>query len=311
MSQMFWTAFKRVVKGGFVSFYRSGLVSVASILVVTVTLFVIGSLIFARAILDHTLTGLKEKVDVNVYFAVTAPEDKILEVKDALELLPEVESVEYVSREEALERFRARHENDELTLQALEELGENPLGAALNIKAREASQYESIARFLGGESAVIQRNPTIIDKVNYYQNKPIIDRLNSIIEGGRKLGIAVTLLLIILSIIITFNTVRLVIYISREEINVMRLVGASDLYIRGPFMTEGVIYGLVSSILAMSLLFPVAYWMGKNTTTFFGGLNMFQYYVVNFGQIFLLMLLSGIILGVVSAYLAVRKYLTT
>lgn len=306
---MFWTAVKRIFRGGLVSFYRNSVVSIAAILVVTITLFVIGSLLMSRAVLSYSLNQIKDKVDVNVYFNTNALEDKILEVKTSLETLPEVASVEYVSRETALLIFKKRHQSDYLTLQAIDELGNNPLGAVLNIKAKDPSQYESIAKFLGGENTFIKSNPDIIDKVNYYQNKAVIDKLNSIISGGQKLGFAVTLVLIIISLIITFNTIRLAIYISREEISVMRLVGASDVYIRGPFMVEGIIYGVFSSAITMLIFYPVTLWLGKNATNFFGGLNLFQYYAQNFFQIFFIMLLFGCALGVASAYLAVRKYL--
>ncbi|MEK7581929.1 MAG: permease-like cell division protein FtsX [Patescibacteria group bacterium] len=308
---MLVTAFKRILRSGFVSFYRNSVVSVAAILVVTITLFVIGSLIMSRAVLEYSLNQLKDKVDVNVYFNLSAPEDKIIALKESLESLPEVSSVVYVSKSEALERFKKRHESDYLTLQAIEELGSNPLGDALNIKAKETSQYESIAKFLGGESAIVKDNKSIIDKVNYYQNKSVIDKLNNIIVSGQKLGVAVTLVLIIISIIITFNTIRLIIFISRDEISVMRLVGASNIYIRGPFMVGGILYGLVSSIIAMGIFYPVTLWLGRNATNFLGGLNLFQYYTENFFQIFLIMLVSGSILGVISAYLAVHKYLST
>ncbi|MDP3957876.1 MAG: permease-like cell division protein FtsX [bacterium] len=306
---MFWTATKRVLRSGFVSFYRNSVVSIAAVLVVSITLFVIGSLIFSRAVLSYSLGQIKEKVDVNVYFSLSAPEEKILALKEQLEALPEVRSVGYISREQALEDFKKRHESDYLTLQALEELGDNPLGAVLNIHAKEPSQYETIAEFLGGESTLIKENPNIIDKVNYYQNKDIIDRLNSIIDGGEKVGFGVTLVFVLVSIVIVFNTIRLIIFMSREEISVMRLVGASDLYIRAPFMVEGLIYGVVSTIVVLLALWPATYWLGKNATNFLGGLDLFQYYLSNFWEILLIMLLSGCVVGAISAFLAVRRYL--
>ena len=308
---MLVTALKRILRSGFVSFYRNSVVSVAAILVVTITLFVIGSLLMTRAVLGYSLNQLKDKVDVNVYFNLNAPEDKIMALKGSLEALPEVASVEYVSKDVALERFKKRHESDYLTLQAIEELGENPLGDALNIKAKETSQYESIAKFLGGDSAIAKDNKTIIDRVNYYQNKSVIDKLNNIIISGKKLGVAVTLVLIVISLIITFNTIRLIIFISRDEISVMRLVGASNIYIRGPFMVGGILYGLISSIITMAIFYPVTLWLGNNATNFLGGLNLFHYYTENFFQIFLIMVMAGSILGAISAYLAVRKYLNT
>jgi len=226
-----------------------------------------------------------------------------------LRSLPEVADVTYVSRDEALARFKERHKDDKLTIQALEELGENPLGASLGVKAKETSQYESIAKFLEEKTALQEGQSSIVDKINYKQNKAAIERLGRIIDGAETIGVAITLFMVIVSIVITFNTIRLAIYTAREEIAVMRLVGADNRYIRGPFIVEGVMYGVFSAILALLLFYPVTLWLGDTTERFFGGINIFEYYVSNFGQIALLMLLSGVFLGAVSSFLAVRKYL--
>ena len=226
-SNSFKTKLRRVIRSGFFNFWRSGYVSLASILVMVVTLGVIGSVLFVGAILNLTLEELRNKVDVNVYFIITAPEENILSLKGKIESLPEVAKVEYIDREQALENFRARHENDQITLQALEELGDNPLGAVLNIKAKEPSQYEALANFLNEENLLTTGEERIIDKINYFENKTAIEKLTRIIDSAERLGFMVSLALVIVSILITFNTVRLAIYISREEISVMQLVGAS------------------------------------------------------------------------------------
>ena len=150
---------------------------------------------------------------------------------------------------------------------------------------------------------------SIIDKVNYNQNKLVIDRLDSIIAGGQKLGFLVTLLLVIISIIVTFNTIRLAIFISKEEIGVMGLVGASKMHIRGPFMIEGAIYGVIATFVTLLLFWPASVWLGNHMTDFLG-INMYDYFVSSFFQIFTILLLSGILLGVISSFLAVRRYLS-
>ena len=124
----------------------------------------------------------------------------------------------------------------------------------------------------------------------------------------KKLGFLFTLLFIIISIIITFNTIRLTIFIGREEIGVMRLVGASKMYVRGPFMIEGAIYGIISTIVTLIIFWPITAWLGRNMTPFLS-LNVYDYYISNFFQIFAIILLSGILLGVISSFLAVRRYL--
>ncbi len=299
---------RRVIKSGFVNFKRSSFVSLSSVLVMTITLSVLTMIIFSQAILNFSLKSLEDKVDVTVFFTLDAPESEILHLKESIEQLPEVATVDYVSADQALTDFKARHANDYLTLQALEELDENPLSATLNIKAVETSEYESISTFLENEDALGAGQRSIIDKVNYFQNKLVIDRLISITEGAKKLGIALTIVLIAISLIITFNTIRLVIYIAREEISVMRLVGAENHYIRGPFLVEGMIYGLISSVITMIIFYPMTLWVGANMTSFLG-LNLHSYYLANFFQLFIIMAVVGMLLGVISSFLAVRAYL--
>ena len=300
------TELKRIIKAGFINFTRGGLVSFAAVLVVTITLSVITFIILLQAVLYFSLNIIKDKVDVTIYFNVAAPENRILLLKESLFKLPEVKDVSYTGADLALKLFRDRHKNDYSTIAALDEIRENPLGATLNIKTKEIYQYESIANFLKSDNALVLGSDNIIDHLSY--NKLIIDRLNTIISGTQKLGFLITLLLIIISIIITFNTIRLTIFITKEEIGVMRLVGASKMRVRGPFMIEGVIYGVIAAFATLIIFWPATAWLGRNMTNFLG-LNIYDYYISNFFQIFAIILLSGIILGAISSFWAVRKYL--
>ena len=302
------TTFRRIIKGGFLNFKRSGIISWAAVLVVTITLSVITTVILLQAVLHFSLNQIKDKVDVTIYFTIGASEEKIMTLKSSLEKLPEVATVSYTSAEEALRIFRERHQNDYPTIQALDEIGDNPLGAYINIKAKEVSQYEDIANFMKSDNSLTPGRESIVDKVNYHQNKLVIDRLNNIIGGAQKLGFILTLLSVIITVIVTFNTIRLTIFIAKEEIGVMRLVGASKMHVRGPFMVEGVIYGVVATMIALVLFLPVTAWLGRSMTNFLG-INMYDYYLSSFFQIFAILLLSGIILGVISSLLAIRKYL--
>lgn len=283
--------------------------SLSSIVVMIATLSVIGGLIFLSSVLNTTLTAIRNKVDVNVYFVTTAPENDILSLQKTIETLPEVSSVTYTSREEALIEFKIAHANDEVTLQALEELGENPLGAALNIKAKDPSQYENIAKFLTAQGALSAGDNSIIDKVSYLQNKTAIDRLSRIIDTADRVGLIVIITLALMSVLITFNTIRLAIFISKDEIAVMRLVGATAGYIRGPFVVAGIIYGISAALVTLFLLFPITYWLGSATENFFIGLNIFHYYLDNFGQFFFILAGAGAFIGAVSSFFATRKYL--
>ena len=301
-------ALKRIIKGGFLNFKRGGLVSWAAVLVVTITLSVITIIILLQAVLHFSLNVIRDKVDVTIYITKNTSEDKIMLLKSSLEKLPEVTRVSYTSAEDNLKAFRLLHSNDYPTIQALDEINENPLLATLGVKAKEISQYEAIANFLKSDNALVFGAVSIIDHTNYYNNKIVINKLNTIISGAQKLGFLVTLLFVIISIIITFNTIRLTIFISKEEIGVMRLVGASKMHVQGPFMIEGAIYGVIATAITIILFWPAMAWLGRNMTDFLG-INMYDYYLSNFFQIFAILLLSGVGLGIISSFLAVRKYL--
>ncbi len=294
---------------GVSGFVRNGFISLAAILIMTITLFVLASLVIGGAALNSTLRSLTEKVDVSVYFVTGAPESAVREIESQLKVLPEVASVGYISSDEALAAFRERHKNDQLTLQALDELGENPLGASLEIRAKETSQYESIAEYLNDQQESGIGAGASIDKVNFFQNKTAIDRLTNIIETSQKLGIAIALVLSLASVLISFNTIRLAIYTSRDEIGVMNLVGAGHWYVRGPFMVAGVLYGAVAGAVVLLLLYPITVWLGPGSEQFMGSFNVFTYFTDSFVSILFTVMGSGITLGALSSYLAVRRYL--
>lgn len=305
-----WTGFKRTVRSGFVGFWRNAFVSLASIFVMVVTLFVIGSILLLGQLLNASLAQIKEKVDINVYFVTDANQDDILQLKSSLETLPEVAEVSYISREDALKEFQDKHKDDALTLQALDELGDNPLGAALRIRTKETSQYEGIASFLEQKRQEAPPDKGFIDRVNYAQNKGAIDTLTSIINAIERVSFITTIVLIVASILITFNTIRLAIYTAREEITVMRLVGAGNMFIRGPFLLQGMMYGVIAGVTTLAIFYPLTLWLGKPTEAFFQ-LNIFEYYVTDFGHVFLVVVGSGILLGMISSGLAIARYLRT
>ncbi len=297
------TIIKRIFKSGFINFWRNGVVSIASILVMTVTLFVIGALVLAAAFLTASLEEVQSKVDISVSFKVEAALDDIKAMQQALVALPEVKEVALSTREEELALFRERHKDNNLLLQSLDEVG-NPFGARLNVKALNPAQYESIATFLTNQDA---DSAAIIDQVSF--KKDVVDKLLAITNSLRRVGLAASIVLIITSILVMFNTTSLAIYIAREEISVMRLVGAETSYVRGPFMVEAIISGLIASLLAMLLLYPAVLWVKSATLGVYGGINLLSYYLSNFFYLFLMLLASGVVLGAVASFLAIRKYM--
>lgn len=306
-----WVNVKRIARYGLVGFIRNGFVSLAAVLIMIITLFVAAALMISGAALNSVLKQLTDKVDVTVYFATTAQESDITQMKQSLEALPEVASVNLVTREQALLDFQERHKNDQLTIQALSELGENPLGASLEVRAKETSQYEAIARYLDAQRQSGTGAGAAIDKVNFYQNKTAIDRLTNIIQTSRSLGAGIAVIFGIATLLIAFNTIRLAIYTARDEIGVMNLVGASHWYVRGPFMVAGILYGVISGAVVLLILYPLTLWLGPGSERFLGTFNVFSYFIGSFPLLFLVVMGSGVALGALSSYLAVRRYLRT
>lgn len=303
-----WTGTKRVIRYGVLSLFRNGFVSLSAVFIMTITLFVGVTLIFLGAALDSVLTDLTTKVDVTVYMQTDATDDQVKVLQQSLQALPEVATVTYVSRDQALQDFEQRHKDDQLTLQALQSLPDNPLGASLEVRAKKTDQYASIASFL--DQLQNGNTNTGIDRVNYAQNQVAIERLSYIIDTSRKVGFAVAIILVCASLLIAFNTIRLAIYIARDEISVMNLVGASHWFVRGPFVVSGLLYGLLSSIIVIAILFPLTMWLGVPSQNFFGSFNVYTYFVGSFFKIFCSLFLGGAALGSISSYLAVRRYLS-
>ena len=299
-----FTTFIRVIKSGFLSFWRNKWLSSTAIFMMSLAIFGITSLILTNVLINSLIDGLEDKIDVSVYFKLDTPEDSILSVRSDLIKLAEVKSVEYISTDEALINFKERHKDNEVLIQSLGELDTNPLEASLNIKAKEASQYESIADFFNQGNYY-----DIVNKVNYLENKAVISRLSSITKTIRQVGSIAFLILAGLAILVTYNTIRLTIYTSRKEIKVMKLVGASNWFTRGPFVIEGILYGFVATLISLFVMYPLLWYLSPKITSYLPGTDLFYFFQVNLIVFFILQVLIGMALGISSSLVAIRRYL--
>lgn len=300
---------QRIIRTGFVNFWRNKFITVSAIFVMTIALFVLGSLLYIGSMLDASVSQIEDRVDVNVYFTTDAPKDEILRLQSVLESRDDVTAVEYTSQSDALANFRRDNSEDDLVVQALEELENNPLGASLNVQATNPDRYDEIVSFLESDSSAVAGSKNIIDRVNYYQNQQAINRLTNVIQSINTFSFIVLLVFAIIAGLIVFNTIRLAIFSARDEISVMELMGAARSYIRGPFVVEGILYGAVSALLTLGVFYPLALWGATPTEEFFGAVSSFDYYVNNFAELFVILMVSGIGLGGISSYIAVRRYL--
>ncbi|MDP3770419.1 MAG: permease-like cell division protein FtsX [bacterium] len=300
---MAFITFKRILKAGYLSFFRNGWLSMATIIVMSLMLFVMGNLIFLGAFANTALSMFQSKIDITVYFNTEAEENQMFAIKKELEAIPEVKEVGYVSKDEAISDFRDRHKGNAFIASALDEIGTNPLEASLNIKADDPAHYAAISDFL------VKKNYPIIDKINYFENKDVIDRLTAMAGSVRAAGAVVALVLAFVAILVTFNTIRLAIYTVREEIGIMRLVGATQWFIRGPFLVSGVLYGVSAAMLVTLFFFPIAWFLAPKIMLLLPTFDLFHYFLNNFFEFFIIMMGSSVILGVLSSAIAIRKYL--
>jgi len=299
-----FTNLSRIIKYGLIGFWRNGWLSMATVAIVFLVLVGFGGLLIFNSITNIFITDIQDKIDISVYFKSNAPEDEVLRIQKALESLSEVKSVEYISREQALETFKSQHSADENVSQALDELNVNPLSASINIKANELKDYSVIDSYLKGDAF-----KTFINKISYTQNVTVIDRLQrikGIIEQG---GFVMILFISFIAALIIFNTIRLAIYSSREELAIMRLVGASNFFIRGPYLVEGIMYGLLGSVLSVLITTIIIYYAAPYLRIFVPDISGWGYYTSHFYKFFFYQFFFGIGLGVAFSYIAVRKYL--
>lgn len=294
----------RILNNSWKNFSRNIWLSVATLFMMFAALATIGGLILFNASLDTFVAGLKDKVDVSVYFNDTAEESDIISVKSVLERREDIKIVRYISKNEALDIFTERHSDNEILLESLGELDDNPLQASLNIRVNNPEQFEGVAVFLENSSAA-----SIIDTINFRENQKVIESITSIAASVNRAGVLFTIILAALVIFVTLNTIRLAIYTARDELHIMKLVGASNWFARAPFIVTGAMYGLASGLVVVLFTFLGTWLLHSQISLIFADIDFYGYFIQNFWSFSATIIFSGITMGAVSSYFAVRRYL--
>lgn len=298
------TTFLRILKYGFQNFWRNGWLSTATILVMTLALIAFEGLILFNVITGSAVTSIQNKIDIAVYFKRGTAEDDILKMEKSLKALPEVKLVDYISSDEALIAFKEKHKNDPTINQALAELSDkNPVLASLTIKANNTEQYPVIDTYLKHQGF-----SSIVERVTYSQSKKAIDLLNDLTNTANRVGLAVTIFIAFAASLVAFSTIRLAIYSNREEIGIMRLVGASNIFTKGPYLVSGIMYGFFGAVATLFLTAPAINFSAPYLSVL-AEVNMEAYFYAHIAELFGYMLLFGVSLGAVSSWVAIRRYL--
>lgn len=295
---------RRTFREALKNFTRNGWLSIATVSILTLSLFVVSVFFVVTLAVDNVLKGVQEKVNVSIYFKPDVSEERINEVKTALGKFAEVKSVEYISKDQALEDFRKNNATEPVILASLDEIGENPLLASLIVKAYDVNQYQLISDYVNNAEF-----NSDISRVNYGKNKEIIDKLNGIIAVTRKIGIGLGTLFTFISLLVTFNAIRITIYTHKSEIEIMRLVGASNMFIRLPFIFEGVLYGILSGLLSMLILITAIKFLAMYAPSLGPISNLMSIYLENFWLLLGGQIALGSLLGIIGSFIAMRKYL--
>lgn len=306
-----FTSLKRIIKFGWLNFSRNKELNFSAIFIIVIAILLITSLFVFREMSQSFILYLQEKIDISVSFKIDIQETVILEIKDELLKTPEVKNIQYVSREEALESFIQRHKDDENLMRGLEEVkvvSPLPFPAVLNINAWGPNQYEQIAKFLENE-----RFKNIIYNIDYDDRRLIIERVFIATERTNQIVIIISSILILIAILIIFTTTKLAILHQKEEIIVQRLVGASNWFIRSPFLIQGMISGFFAALISFLIPVTAIYFWGQEINAlfpkFFWDGDVSAYFFDRIFLIFLVQVVIGVGLGIISSAIAVRKYL--
>lgn len=300
------TAFLRIIKFAVQNFWRNIWLSVVTVSMLVLTLVVVNVLVGLQVIGSTAVKQVEQKVDLTVAFQPEVNQQVVGEVRTALESLVQVVEVTTVSPDEALIAFRKRHQNNPHVTQSLDEVGGNPFGYSLTVRAGGTRDYEFIMEAL--------QNPTYsssIEDTTFVDHQTLIARITTIVDRLRTMGVALAGIFAAIAILIIFNTIRVAIYTYREEIGIMKLVGASNWFVRMPFLLESIFYGILAIVITAAIVYPVVFALESRLAGFFNGttVGLASFFTTHWFIIFGSQFLALVFLNMVSASIAMGRYL--
>ncbi|MBX4201196.1 permease-like cell division protein FtsX [Candidatus Parcubacteria bacterium] len=300
------TKFKRIFKFAMADFYRNRGISLAAIFILIITILTVTGLFLMHGIGNFIISEVENKIDITAYFKSATSQDDIMGVKNQIiAASPSIKSVEYVSKEDALADFIEKHKDDPTLQEALDQVGDNPFLPSLSIvTSGEAAEYEKVANILKGEQF-----SSIIEKVDYSQKKDIIDKVFSITSRITTFGLAFTFVLVLVVMLVVYNTLKLAIDHSKDEITTMRIVGASSSFVRAPFIIQGAMFGVIAFVVCFVITAVASLLLSGALSVMMPGFSLFHYFLSNLFLIALIQLGFGTGLGIISSVVAVNRYL--
>lgn len=298
-----WT----IIKFAFQNISRNFWLAATTSAIITLSLFALGSLFFLNAVTQEAIKAVKNKVDVSLYFKPDVSREQILKLEQDLTGLSEVKDIVYISREESLEKLREKFSGNSAIIESLAELESNPLGDTLLIKAKDTSDYEKILDHVDSQKKYAE----LIQYKNFEDNQIIISRITDLSTKIKKAAFLISLVFIGIVISVLINSLRVAIYSHREEIGIMRLVGGTNAFIRGPFWVESIVYVFVSSVIAVLIFFPILNSLDPYISNLFGNyrFHITEFFIQNVVKLWLYLFIGGSVLSLFSTSIATRRYL--
>ena len=301
MSSFFYF-FKESLRG----FSRNLSTALGSIVTIFLSLLIIGVFLVGGAMIDRVVRSVESEVSITAYLGDNASQQDVQKLKSSLASQSGVSRVDYISKQGALEKFREMNANSDIANQ----LGDsNPLPASLTISLSDPKLVETIAQSLAANDVFKKicdepANPSA--SINYGQKT--VERLFSVTSYIRYIGVALVALLIFIALIFINNTIRLAILARRKEISIMRLVGASNGFIRGPFLMEGALHALIGSLLAVVILEIMRHTVMPSIQSALAFLALDVSMNV-YAMVYVVLVLAGLVIGLIGSTFAMRRYL--
>ncbi len=297
----------RITKTGLRNFVRNAWLSTAATAVMTVTLSLVAISYIANVALTSTIKSVVQKIDVSIYLKDADTPDQINALKAKLEQLPNVQEVKLVSKTDALAEFRRQNADNPKLLSGISET-DNPLPASLQVKAKDPNKLTPITD-LAAQSDV---KPLLTerDAVSYTgDRKATIDKIIQTSNFFKATGVVASLIFVVISTLIIFNTIRMAIFTRREEIEIMKLVGATSWYIRGPFIFEASLYGFIAAIVAMVFIYTIVLSGAPKLNNYIDTNTIVNLLRDHIWLVGFAMFLVGISIGAISSLVALKRYL--